>query len=243
MASRPEDVLSLLMTPFSGAKDDFGKDVVPPRPLSFDRVNEGRPPNSTAMPFQLPFEILGAITEHLHPTSLASLALVNTDCRQLTRSRRFASVSLEYSDHSLWLVDMLLKEAKERLENDGFTLRPSIGACVRRVQFATNPENVSDRHSLDLEAICEMSEDEKAQRLAGAHAGFFGSYIPAIHQILRRGLPHLELLNWEDRIAIPPSFFNALACSSVQHLKLYRIPINEEFEVDYNASNNPSRYD
>ena len=232
MASRPEDVLGLLIPMFSGSKDDYGKDVVPPCLLSFDRVNEGRPPKSTAMLFQLPFEILGAINQRLHPTSMASLALVNTDCRQLTRSRRFASVKLDYSDESMWLVQMLLKEGEERRENNGLTLLPSLGACIRRLQIATDPQNVSSRHNIDLATLGDIGEDAKKQRLGNAHAGFFGSYIPAIQYILPHALPHLELLDWEDKISIPRSFFNALACSSIQHLKLYRISIDEEFGIE-----------
>lgn len=52
MEPRHSDVLDLLMPAFSGeTKDDYGKDVDPPLPLSFDRVNEGRPPKSNALLF------------------------------------------------------------------------------------------------------------------------------------------------------------------------------------------------
>ncbi|KAF7510817.1 hypothetical protein GJ744_005917 [Endocarpon pusillum] len=45
-------------------------------------------------------------------------------------------------------------------------------------------------------------------------------------------MPHLELLDWEDRISMPNSMFNAFACSSIQHLKLFRVAIEEEFEIE-----------
>ncbi|MCJ1426647.1 hypothetical protein MMC29_004550 [Sticta canariensis] len=60
---------------------EYGKDVVPPIPLFFDRVNEGRPPNSNSFLFQLPFEVLGVITRYLSESSLASLSLHLKLCR------------------------------------------------------------------------------------------------------------------------------------------------------------------
>jgi hypothetical protein len=47
----------------------------------------------------------------------------------------------------------------------------------------------------------------------------------------RATLPHLELLDWEDNIPLRPSFFSALTTSNIQHLKLFRVPVKEEFEV------------
>lgn len=225
------DVLSLLMPMFSGNKDDYGKDVVPPLPLFFDRVNEGRPPRSNASLFRLPFEILAAITQHLSESSLASLSLVSKDCCQLARSCRFRSVQLNYSAPQSHLIVKLLDEAQERLENNGYALSPSIGACIRRLQIATDARWVSHRHNLDLAELNEMDIEEKEKRIRDAHSMFFGRYIPAIELILVHALPHLELLDFEDKVPIPKSFFNALTCSSIQHLKLYRVNISEEFEI------------
>ena len=54
-------ILDLLIPILRGTKDDYGKEIVPPLPLSFERVNEGRPPLSAAPLLNLPFEILGSI--------------------------------------------------------------------------------------------------------------------------------------------------------------------------------------
>jgi hypothetical protein len=50
------------------------KKVPSPLPLSFDRVNERRPPASDARVLNLPIELLGVILAHVPAESLASLA-------------------------------------------------------------------------------------------------------------------------------------------------------------------------
>ena len=123
------NVFGLMMHVSSRSKNHYAKEVVPPLPLSFDRVNEGQSPSSTAPLFKLPFEILGSILEHVPPASLASLALVNRDCWQLARSRQFASIQLDYSHSSFGLISQLSREKKQREVNAGLTASPSLGAC------------------------------------------------------------------------------------------------------------------
>src|SRR5437016_121963 len=98
---------------YVGPTDRWGKsmkDPVPPPPLAFDRVMEGRAPTSDSALFKLPVEILGHILEFVDPSSLSSLALVNRDCRQLARSRQFAAVHLDYSPSSVALIHFLVSE-------------------------------------------------------------------------------------------------------------------------------------
>jgi hypothetical protein len=52
------DILSLFMPTFSGGKDEYGKDLVPPLPLSMDQVMENRLVKSTAPLLRLPYELL-----------------------------------------------------------------------------------------------------------------------------------------------------------------------------------------
>ena len=72
-----------------------GKELWPPLPLSFDRLNEGRT-RSAASVFRLPGEILDGILPHVASDMLASLALVNSECLIWARSRQFVSVKLQY---------------------------------------------------------------------------------------------------------------------------------------------------
>ena len=55
------EILDVMMTMFSGNNNDYGKDVVPAIPLSFDRINENIPPRTTAPLFKLPYEIIAEI--------------------------------------------------------------------------------------------------------------------------------------------------------------------------------------
>lgn len=103
-----DDVLPLLMHMYSGgSKDDYGKEHVPPLPLSLDRVNEGRSSQSNNLLFKLPLEILGEILQNVDSASLADLALVNHDCRQWARSRQFASIKLDYGEESFDMLSLL----------------------------------------------------------------------------------------------------------------------------------------
>ena len=216
-----------------GSKDDDWNDAISPLPLSFERVNEGQAPQSTGLLFQLPLEILGAITQHLHPSSLPSLALVNRDCCQLARSRRFARVDLDYGHDSLFLLDVLLREASERMDNNGFTHHPSLGACIRRIQVVINPYNIKKHHDFNWSTSYTSKGGTIAVtgRIEEAYDGYFGSYLTTIESILPTALPHLELLNWSDRIFMPPSMLTALACSSIQHLRLCQISIDDAFDI------------
>ena len=75
------------------SKTPSGKERFPPLPLSFDRLTEGLT-RSAAPLFRLPGEILDGILLHVASDSLASLALVNSDCLIWARSRQFVSVEL-----------------------------------------------------------------------------------------------------------------------------------------------------
>lgn len=183
---------------------EYRSDVVTgPLPLSFDRVNGGQPPSSTAPLWNFPVEILGQIFQYVPHTSLAQVALVNSDFRQLARSRQFASVRLDSSEHCLDLVEKLVAEEQERAARKG-TLQPcSIGACIRHITVDTKVERYPE---------C------------------FDDYVLRLQALLPT-LPHLELLDWEDMLDLPRSFFNNIACSHIQHLKLHRVYVEDEFKL------------
>lgn len=224
------EILDLLMPMLSGQKDAYGKDVVPPLPLSFDRVNGAQPPTSTAPLFRLPVEIIGEVLQYVPPASLARVALVNRDFRQLARSRQFASVHLDYSDISLELVEKLVGEGEERAANGGTLQARSIGPCIRRITVATDPGWISYRHGVELRTINDLEEEEQNTRMINASKAFFGGYMSRLQSLLPT-LPHLELLDWEDKIALPRSFFNGIAGSHIQHLKLFRVSVKDEFQL------------
>lgn len=228
------DILDLCMHMFSGSKDDYGTEQVPPLPLSFDRVNESRSPRSDSLLFKFPVEILGEILQHVDSSSLASLAFVNRDCRQWARSRQFASIHCDYGPETIGMLRHLRREMNEREANRGITVSPSLGACIRRITVATLPRCVTYRHRISLdEAFIKLDKEERDRRRADAGRFYYKTYLPIIQQLLSTPnvLPHLELLDWEDKVSLPRSFFEDLTRSRLQHLKLFRVCIDEEFTI------------
>lgn len=208
----------------SATKDDYGSELVPPLPLSFDRVNEGRHPVSLAPLFQLPLEVLSIIIHHVEPASLAALARVSRDCRQLARSRQFASIQLDYSDSSLDLLEKLMSESVERLENGGYTLYPSLGACIRRIRVGTHPGWVARRHGVSLDdRFMDLEQNERNSCLTKADHFFFENNLTWIRIVLsyRTTLPHLELIDWEDKITLSKDMFDGL---SIRHSASETLP-------------------
>lgn len=229
--SDDSEFMALLHSRHDDSEDKYGRDIVPPLPLAFDRVNEGRAPSSQAPLFSLPFEILGIILGYLPDNWLASLAVVNSDCRQLARSRQFASILLDYSDTSVGLVKKLVEEARARRDNgNNLTLNPSLGACIRRMTIATDSEWLRSSHRVWLENMQEVEQTQTEEPLARARRAFFDLYIPSIQVVLCDSLPHLELLNWKDIIWLRAPMFRALACSTVKHLKFSHLYIDRGLE-------------
>lgn len=229
------DILDLFMPTLSGVNDEYGKDVDPPLPLYIDRVMENRAFKSTAPLLQLTSDVLAIILSFVDWDSLGNLALVNSDCRQLARSRQFANVCLDFSDATLNLIILLLKEGtlRDRSNNVLGSIGGAIGPCIRRLTVATNPGWISHRHDVELsEEFNALEKSVRDERLARASDAYL-KYLRAIEAILssRATIPHLELLDWEDRVQLPQSFFNSLTTSTIQHLKLSRVLANQDFEI------------
>lgn len=169
------NILGLFMPMLSGGEDEYGKDVVPPLPLSVDRVMENRPLKFTATLLWLPYEVLGNILSNVDPDSLGDLALVNSDCRQLARSRQFSSIYFDYSDSTVALIALLLQDKMSR-NRSGNTVG-AIGPCIRRLTIATNPE-FNDRTYM----MCLKSYDFGVLEWFSDHSCFiFLNYSMFIH--------------------------------------------------------------
>ena len=241
MARDSRHIMQLMMPRFSGGIDKYGKEIVPPLPLSFDRVMEGRPPSTLAPLFRLPDEILSIIVQYVDHESLRMLALVNSDCRQWARSVQFNSICLDYSPSSLGVLHVLLKEVEERISDTktGMTLRPAMGACIRRITVATKPSLFGPYHGVEMDDdFRDLDIPIQAERLRNAAVGYFDLYLASFNALFidPKTLPYIELLDWEDSSSPPQTFFDHLPKSSVQHLKLYRIPLDEEYAPSLVAS-------
>ncbi|KAL8778701.1 MAG: hypothetical protein Q9213_007288 [Squamulea squamosa] len=233
----PSAILDLMMPMFSGSKDEFGREVVPPRPLTFDRISEGRLPASNAKLLYLPTEILALVVEAIPQGSLGPFALVNSDCRQLARSRQFASLLFDYSFQTWNILQKLGKESIEHASayNNGKTKKLALGPCIRRLTVATSPTWLERMYRIELsDEFQELPEVEKSRRMTDASKQYFGVYIPTIEHILkdRATLPHLELLDWEDHVPVHPSLFDAIVNSSIRHFKAFRVQVGQPAVID-----------
>ncbi|KAF6806095.1 hypothetical protein CPLU01_15931 [Colletotrichum plurivorum] len=216
----------MMLGKLSGGPDLFGKDTGARLPLLFTKVMEGRPAASQSLLFRLPPEILGDIMDLIadEKPSLASLALVNSDCRQLARSSQFAVVTFDYSPASRQLAQLLSTEAV----SGGPQLRGRIGPCVRRVRVASDPGWVRGSHEELYDSIYgadrgEITDDwrerigllkKKAELEYMAH-----HQIPILLGI--GAMPNLEAISWLDGLCQSPYFFTTIARSSVQHIKFH----------------------
>ncbi|ROV97104.1 hypothetical protein VMCG_07506 [Cytospora schulzeri] len=112
-----------------------------PRPLGFRHVMEGRPPAAQGSRlFFLPAEIHDLIFGFVAKDrdDLATLALVNSDCRQIARSYQFCTVTFTGSlTCEQGILALLQREAIERRQDRGAcygrTRKPSLGVCIRKV--------------------------------------------------------------------------------------------------------------
>lgn len=125
---------SYLTIPISRhAVQEFGRSTQS-LPLFFGSNPSGPKPFSKAKILQLPIEVLFMIVQSVPKASSSSLALVNSDCRQLARSRQFASLNLDYSPTSYELVKKLQAEAEESSASGPVTHAIALGPCVRHLR-------------------------------------------------------------------------------------------------------------
>ncbi|MCJ1383632.1 hypothetical protein MMC17_006746 [Xylographa soralifera] len=222
------EITDIMMSVFPGARDEYGKDVLLPKCLSFDRVMENRHIVSESRMLNLPVEILGQVIQHLAGSDLGNLALVNSDCQQLARSQQFKSIVLDYSFNSSLLLKKLCNEVKARASLSG----PGtyLGSSIRRLTIATHPSWVRD---LSFNQLQTLDPEIAEERFGRGTRAYFDAYFDSIVAALSSGsMPHLELLSWENEVfVLPKSFFMAMVRSTIQHLKLFRVKVDEMFEV------------
>ena len=240
LSSRHSNLLDVMMSSFSATKDDFGKEFVEPFPLSFDRINEGQPFSTNFILSRLPLELVWHVVKLVDDEDLGRLALVNHDCRQLARSRQFATIRLDYSDRSIGLLGVLVTECKQRSENHGKTRTPSIGACIREITVVADPGWITSRHKIELsEEFLALETGVRNTRLDHACEAFFGVYMPQISLVLSntRALPRLERLFWADKTPLDRSLLRAIVSSNLRHLVLDRVSIGEGVPLDLVSNN------
>lgn len=188
-------------------------------PLTLDRILEGKPIAAQDCPlFRLPLEILSEIIKYIESDreTLATLALVNSDCRQLARSCQFANVVLDDSERSKHLFDVLIREAAERsmsITEGGLTRQPSLGACIRYITSSNQHRDDKTDVTDGLRAISigeNKGNNEDNKSIDDPSLG-----------LVFTSLPHLEMINWTTQVAVEHHVFTSLRASTVRHLKLH----------------------
>ncbi|KAI8952008.1 hypothetical protein F4801DRAFT_542488 [Xylaria longipes] len=205
--------------------------VPPPRtppPLLLDRVIEGRDIASPfSILFTIPREILHLIIGHVasDKMDLASLALVNSTCRQLARSCQFNYLHLDYSSTALEVLAMLQGEALQRhCSSDRMTVSPSLGACVR--QLKVNSENYWSRYQSmlppDFISAPAQQDDKEVERARCVAATLSESlihlYWPTALQVIPT-LPNLQSLCVTE-CAADDGLLDCLMGLSIRNLEL-----------------------
>ena len=160
---------------------------MPPLPVSFDHVQEGRSSESDTTLFKLPIEVLNLIIQYMASDSLASLALANRNCLQMARSRQFVSITLKYNWTGFQIIRKLLNEGQQGSASATSTL-PSLGNCIRHI------------------TVLSYSGSEKTETV----------FTRDIQVLLSPTItPNLELLHWENEgHCLPCSFFTSLVLVS-----------------------------
>lgn len=166
-------------------------------PLTFNRVMEGRPIAATSSRLlNIPVELLTIIVGYvaLDKSDLASLARVNSDCRQLARSCQFHTLVLDFSARAIQILPQLQKEAVQRLRSpQGLTLSPSLGACVRtlRSDLSEYWPQVGALKVDDEKDETKLDQWRAAARLIADYMNDL--YMPTVLLVIPT-LPHLESL-------------------------------------------------
>lgn len=182
--------------------------------------------------FNLSEEAVGGILSYLTGADLASLALVDKDCRQLARTRQFRSVFINFSTASMALLTALVEEGRERVAStfkQGHN-RWRLGACIQRITVCQ-------------EALPNEEEEKEKQRAAtrtwfesrmktNAAVEFHASHMNALVLVLRVAVPNLQFLDWKDRIPITPLIGSAIVGSRITKLELHHIILSKDFALD-----------
>ncbi|KAI0845248.1 hypothetical protein F5Y00DRAFT_246753 [Daldinia vernicosa] len=211
--------------------DYYDREKILPRPLVLDRVMEGRPLVSRSRLLQLPSDILTDIVNLLigDKSTLASLAKVNSDCRQLARSSQFGKIKFNYANsRARQLLSKLGQEHISRRDNN--KQGPTIGACVRWILTASQPDFVIC--FMRDESFQTTNRETSAQREEQAHQQY--KLLRAdVQRVICSALPNLEVIVWHDTYPMEISFFKHIMESPARHLWLRRLPIERQTIVTF----------
>ncbi|KAH7230279.1 hypothetical protein BKA59DRAFT_428773, partial [Fusarium tricinctum] len=198
--------------------------------LLLDKVMQGRSRASSSRLIRLPAEILSPIVDLLSddkPT-LASLALVNSDCRQLARCCQFAEVHFDYSLRIHQLIAKLANEPSPQLS------QPSIAACIRKITFASRPRYVKEIHRQLYESIYgdeKESVTRERRDVLRKEGNTHYTLLRAVAVQAISDLPNLETLILRDGFSLDRECIQRITRCVAHHIVLDGTPIDESWSL------------
>ena len=193
-------------------EDWYSEEKCRKQPLLLDQVMEGgrRPSDSSFL--GLPSEVLADIVHLLadDPAALAAIALVNSDCRQLARTAQFVETRISCSEHSEAVVRSLGNEVHGKGNGER---KPSIGSCIRKIVFKANAR--TGRLAFDL-------HERYGNPIRDATKAYDKIPLQELLTAISHAMPHLEVIDWQEALVLNTEFFEAIKCSRIHQLKLYR---------------------
>ena len=226
------DVQGMILDRFEGfPTGQFGQPSETQLALHLDTVMQGRPRASSSRLLQMPAEILANIVNLLihDKQTLDSLALVNRDCQELARSCQFAEVTFDYSFPTIEIVLCLFRKYILKLQ------RSTFGPCIRKFTYAPRGSFIASHHS-DLSACLgePMLDSFQGENREDIRTEANNTYV-SIRTFLLRAvstiMPNLETFVVVDRYPLGSNFFQEVIQSSVRHLKLYGVYIEEPWAL------------
>jgi hypothetical protein len=221
-------------------KDGLGKHdnkatlALLPKAVEADRVTSDSPL------LGLPLEILGGIVDLIadDQATLAALALVNSDCRQLARSHQFAKVRFDCNEKSNGLLVRLLQESVDRRDGIDVTnhasLPPFVGPCIRkaRVHLRSETEPGFDVHE-SAGTFATSSDEQSDQFQTAGVKEYIATFRDPVLAALSAAMPNLESFSWHGGTCLDATpFFRTIIHLPIRHLKVSRFEIGEPTSLD-----------
>ncbi|KAK3362201.1 hypothetical protein B0T24DRAFT_690963 [Lasiosphaeria ovina] len=193
----------------------------------------GRQTSSRHSPlFDLPVDILGDIIDLLarDKATLASLALVNSDCRQLARSYQFAEVRLGFNERSVQLLYRLIDEtctgfgpqvsARRHVTHPLF-----IGPCIRKLTVKSELDSGLGKAWPAYAADGRFPEEVMVE----ANRNFLATFRDPLLHALAHAMPNIEAISW--CLDGPPinddCLFPHIRRLRIRHLRIDRLVIKD----------------
>lgn len=184
----------------------------------------------------LPAEIIAEVAELLagDTSTLANLALVNIECRQIARTAQFADVTFDYSPRSHALLRKLIDEISEGQQD---TTRRPIGACIRRItmeyeKYWATAGRYDPNESTSGESPESFSHEQRQEPMRKIVTySYTNGYRALLLKAVAVAMPNLHAIAWGDEWSVDEPFFHAISQSPVRHLKLYQTPIDSPHSI------------